>query len=124
VAGYEIHHGREVWRDPTLAPMFALAGGGAEGASAGAVHGTHWHGAFESDEFRRAFLTHVAAASGRTGFRVSDHVEYARVRSAALDLLGDAVAEHFDTDAIRRLIDQGPPEGLPFLPPGAPGASA
>jgi adenosylcobyric acid synthase len=124
VAGYEIHHGREAWREQTLAPMFTLPGGGAEGASLGVVRGTHWHGAFESDVFRRAFLREVAAACGRTGFRVSPDVEYARVRSAALDVLADAVDEHLDTDALLRLIEQGPSSGLPFVPPGAPCAPA
>jgi adenosylcobyric acid synthase len=37
-----------------------------------------------------------------------------------LDALGDLVAEHLDTDALRRLIDTGAPVGLPFIPPGAP----
>ena len=38
------------------------------GTRRGAVFGTHWHGAFESDWFRRAFLTEVAAAG-----RLVDH---------------------------------------------------
>jgi adenosylcobyric acid synthase len=37
-----------------------------------------------------------------------------------LDLLGDLVEEHLDTAGLRRLIESGPPPGLPFLPPGAP----
>ena len=28
--------------------------------------------------------------------------------------------EHLDTDALWRLIESGPPSGLPFIPPGAP----
>jgi adenosylcobyric acid synthase len=124
VAGYEIHHGQEAWRDPALAPLFTLRGGGVEGAAAGVVYGTHWHGAFESDAFRRAFLTQVAAAAGRPGFQVAPGTDYAGVRSAALDVLGDAVAEHLDTDAVLRLIEHGSPAGLPFVPPGAPCAPA
>jgi adenosylcobyric acid synthase len=40
------------------------------------------------------------------------------VREFRLERLGDLVAEHADTDALWRLIEGGPPGGLPFLPPG------
>jgi adenosylcobyric acid synthase len=120
VEGYEIHHGRVAWADPAIEPLLTLPGGGREGARLGGVYGTHWHGAFESDEFRRAFLTEVAARAGRRGFRVSPDTGYAAVRAAALDALGDVVSEHLDTAALWRLIEGGPPSGLPFVPPGAP----
>jgi adenosylcobyric acid synthase len=45
---------------------------------------------------------------------------FAEVRRQRLDLLGDLIAEHADTAAIDRLIEAGPPPGLPFVPPGAP----
>jgi adenosylcobyric acid synthase len=38
-----------------------------------------------------------------------------------LDRLGDAVAAHLDTATLLRLIEHGPPDGLPYVPPGAPG---
>lgn len=120
VAGYEIHHGRVDQLDPVVEPLLTVTGGGREGARSGAVFGTHWHGAFESDEFRRAFLTEVAAMSGRHGFLVAADTDYATVRSAALDLLGDVVEEYLDTAALARLVEGGPPSGLPFVPPGAP----
>jgi adenosylcobyric acid synthase len=119
VAGYEIHHGREAWRDPALAPLLRLRGGGGEGARHNAVYGTHWHGAFESDEFRRAFLTEVAARAGRRGFHTAPDTDYAALRMSALDILGDAVEEHLDTAALMRLVESGPSSGLPFVPPGA-----
>ena len=92
----------------------------AEGAVAGHVSGTHWHGAFESDEFRRRFLTAAARQAGRTGFTVAPDTRFAAVRERALDVLGDLVEEHLDTGALWRLIEQGAPPGLPFVPPGAP----
>lgn len=55
VLGYEIHHGLA-----TVAPGTEDFLGGARASS---VWGTMWHGAFENDAFRRAWL---AAA---TGFR-------------------------------------------------------
>ncbi|WP_019869186.1 cobyric acid synthase [Salinispora oceanensis] len=120
VRGYEIHHGYVSAADPDLSPLFAYADGTGEGAIAGAVYGTHWHGAFESDGFRRRFLTEVARQAGRHGFRAAPDISFAGARERSLDLLGDLVEEHLDTVALWRLIETGPPSGLPFIPPGAP----
>ncbi|MEH1101701.1 cobyric acid synthase [Micromonospora sp. CPCC 205561] len=120
VRGYEIHHGHVSSADPALTPLLTDADGRGEGAVVGAVHGTHWHGTFESDEFRRRFLTEVARLAGRTGFTVAPDNSFAAARERALDLLGDLVEEHLDTAALWRLLESGPPAGLPFIPPGAP----
>ncbi|MFI2714129.1 cobyric acid synthase [Micromonospora sp. NPDC018662] len=120
VRGYEIHHGRVSAADPGLPPLLRYADGTGEGARLGAVYGTHWHGAFESDAFRRRFLAEVAGAAGRTGFKVAPDTSFAAARERTLDLLGDLVEEHLDTGALWRLIESGPPPGLPFVPPGAP----
>jgi adenosylcobyric acid synthase len=117
VAGYEIHHGVAAVRGGE--PLFR-AGEAEEGCRVGAVWGTHWHGAFESDEFRRVFLAEVAHAAGRTGFAAAPDTSVAALRERTLDLLGDLVEEHLDTGALLRLIETGPPTGLPFVPPGAP----
>jgi adenosylcobyric acid synthase len=82
------------------------------------VYGTTWHGIFESDGFRRAMLRRVAAAAGRS-FEPA-HITFAEVRDRRLDTLAGLVADHLDTDALLRLIEHGPPTGLPFIPPGAP----
>ncbi|MFG2064171.1 cobyric acid synthase [Micromonospora sp. NPDC048871] len=120
VHGYEIHHGYVSAADAQLTPLLRDLDGAGEGAAHGVVHGTHWHGAFESDEFRRWFLTRVARLAGRTGFRVAPDTSFATARERTLDLLGDLVEEHLDTTALWRLIESGPPTGLPFVPPGAP----
>jgi adenosylcobyric acid synthase len=120
VGGYEIHHGYVSAGSP--APLFRYDDGTLEGAVAGNVSGTHWHGAFESDEFRRRFLTEAAGQAGRHGFTVAPDTRFAQLREHALDVLGDLVEEHLDTDALWRLIEDGPPAGLPFIPPGAPRA--
>ncbi|WP_327038579.1 cobyric acid synthase [Micromonospora maris] len=120
VRGYEIHHGYVSAADPTLTPLLRYLDGVGEGAVHGVVHGTHWHGAFESDEFRRWFLTRVSRLAGRTGFRVAPDTSFAGARERTLDLLGDLVEEHLDTAALWRLIESGPPADLPFVPPGAP----
>jgi adenosylcobyric acid synthase len=109
VRGYEIHHG-VLTLDDAAEPFL-------DGARSGSVFGTTWHGALENDGFRRAFLTEVARLTGRR-FVVAPDTDFAAVREARLDRLGDLIAEHADTDALWRLIEAGPPEGLPFLPPG------
>jgi adenosylcobyric acid synthase len=115
VSGYEIHHGRISRVAPQLTPFV-----GDDGVTSGVVFGTHWHGAFESDEFRRRFLRLAAWLAGREGFVAAEDTEFAAARQATVDRLGDLVEEHLDTEALWRLIEQGPPAGLPLLPPGAP----
>ncbi|NEK87379.1 cobyric acid synthase [Blastococcus saxobsidens] len=110
VRGYEIHHG-VVTVDDSAEPFL-------DGARAGSVRGTTWHGALENDGFRRAFLAEVAETTGRR-FVAAPDTDFAGVREARLDRLGDLIAEHADTDALWRLIESGPPGGLPLLPPGS-----
>jgi cobyric acid synthase CobQ len=108
VEGYEIHHG-----------VSTVEGGEAflDGCRVGSVWGTTWHGVLENDEFRRAFLTDVAAIAGRR-FMPSATTSFAGRREQQLDILGDLVTEHLDTSALHRLIEHGAPPGLPFVPPG------
>jgi adenosylcobyric acid synthase len=110
VTGYEIHHG-VVTVDDAAEPFL-------DGARAGSVFGTTWHGALENDGFRRAFLAEVARTTGRR-FVPAPDTDFAAVRDARLDRLGDLVAEHADTDALWRLIESGAPADLPLLPPGS-----
>jgi adenosylcobyric acid synthase len=110
VTGYEIHHGVVSYSE--AAEPFL------DGGRVGAVFGTTWHGAMENDGFRRAFLREVAALSGRR-FVPAPGTDFAAVREARLDRLGDLVEEHADTDALWRLVESGPPADLPLLPPGA-----
>ncbi|MFY1698381.1 cobyric acid synthase [Solwaraspora sp. WMMA2101] len=144
VRGYEIHHGYVSRIARSTAPLITDTGSGGgtgsgsdtssdtssgsgtsdgtEGVRVGSICGTHWHGAFESDEFRRRYLDEVARQAGRHGFVVAPDTDFAALRQRGLDLLGDLVEEHLDTDALWRLIEGGPPPGLPFIPPGAPKA--
>lgn len=119
VAGYEIRHGRV--RRAGGEPLFATAGG-EEGCHVGTVLGTSWHGVFENDAFRRAFLCWVAKARGLDW--VPGSRPFAEVREARLDLLGDLIDRHADTDALVRLVEEGPPAGLPFVRAGAGSGSS
>jgi adenosylcobyric acid synthase len=109
VAAYEIHHGIVTVEDAGAAPF----PGGYRVAS---TWGTSWHGTLENDAFRRAFLAAVAGLAGRD-FTAAPGTCFAAVRQAHLDVMGDMVAAHLDTSALCRLIEEGPPHGLPVIPP-------
>ena len=71
---------------------------------------------------RTAYEIHhgtVTVEVGESLFCADDDDNAARV--AQYDRLADAIEEHVDTAAIRRLLDRGPTPGLALLPPGAPG---
>ena len=75
-----------------------------DGWSSDHVYGTTWHGAFEADDFRRAFLSRVAAQAGRSWQPDPGFAGFAAARTAMLDRLADAVVEHLDTTALGELI--------------------
>jgi adenosylcobyric acid synthase len=105
VSGYEIHHG------------VATVGGSVrflDGCEAGSVRGTSWHGIFEGNGFRRAFLRDLATRTGRS-FTVAPDVSFAAVRERRYDVLADIIDEHLDTPALLALIEGGVPAGLPTV---------
>ncbi|MDN5790730.1 MAG: cobyric acid synthase [Micrococcales bacterium] len=97
VEAYEIHHGiaRPIASDRPSQPFL-------DGWRSGSVWGTMWHGAFEADAFRRAWLTEVARMAGSQWQPDADAPGFAQRREHMLDTLADAVEEHVD---IARLID-------------------
>ena len=113
--GYEIHHGRTraLGGEPVLDSH-----DGDRGCRRDAVVGVAWHGIFERDDFRRAFLGWVAAERGLDW--VAGERPFVAVREQRLDVLGDLIADHTDTAALECLLDAGAPPGLPFVPPGPP----
>ena len=110
--GYEIRHGR-VARHGGIEPLLVADDGEPDGCRAGATFGTSWHGAFEGDELRRALLRAVAAARGRTF--VPGTGSFAAARERRLDVLGDLVECHLDTDAVLALLRDGAPADLPTI---------
>ncbi|WP_326565023.1 cobyric acid synthase [Amycolatopsis rhabdoformis] len=111
VEAYEIHHGSASTAD---AESFL------DGFRVGAVWGTTWHGAFENDGFRRAWLTEAAAQAGVDWAPVVGAPGFASLREDMLERLADAVESEVDTERLLRLLASGAPDGLPFVPPGAP----
>lgn len=110
--GYEIRHGRP--RRVSGEPML-ITSEGDEGCIRGSVWGTSWHGVFESDDFRRAFLAWTAAENdvewspGAISFQAE--------RDAQADRLAALIRDHADTESLMQLIEQGPPKDLPVLSP-------
>ena len=91
VEGYTIHHGR------------VHASGGkefCEGQQIGATFGTMWHGAFESDGFRRAFLEEIARLTGSDWRPSEGPPGYAEQREAMIERLADACEDNLDVPAL------------------------
>jgi len=129
VGGYEIRHGRvsgvsdvpardcrrgrEDRRHSPGEALFIASDGEPDGCRHGAVLGTSWHGVLEHDGFRRALLAHVAELRGRRF--VPGTGSFAAAREARLDVLGDLVEKHLDTEGLASLIEGGVPSDLPSL---------
>ncbi|MBO1765316.1 cobyric acid synthase [Allobranchiibius sp. GilTou38] len=95
VEGYEIHHG-------VVAAADTFPGGTREGST----YGTIWHGTLEGDDFRRAWLTEVAAAAGSSWAPVADAPSFAARREAQIDALADAVIEALDLDRLLAIAQE------------------
>jgi adenosylcobyric acid synthase len=95
VRAYEIHHGVSSRRvgGPAAEPFL-------DGWRSGAVWGTTWHGTFENDGFRRAFLTDVASQAGVRWQPDVGAPGFAARRELMLERLADAVEQHLDTGAL------------------------
>ena len=91
VRGYEIHLGRTAGPD-TARPVLDL-GDRVDGARSrdGLVEGTYVHGLFASDDFRRAYLARLGAAST---VRADEAIE------TALDEIAAALEQHLDIDRL------------------------
>ena len=94
VAGYEIHHG-----------VVTTDGGEPflDGVRQGNTWGTIWHGAFENDAFRRAWLTELAATVGSSWTPDPDAPGFAARRELMLDTLAGAGDSCVDVDGLLAL---------------------
>ena len=124
VTAYEIHHGLAKATEPG-------AEGFLDGWRVGPVWGTMWHGAFENDGFRRAWLVEVAGAVGSRWRPAPDAPGFGDRRERMLDILADAVEQHVDLDALLALTRATPPTPTTpqhteksTTPPGTAGGSS
>jgi adenosylcobyric acid synthase len=88
IEGYEIHHGTaeiEGEAEPFL-----------DGWRRGQVWGTMWHGAWENDDFRRAWLAEIAATAGCSWRSEPEATGFGRRREIMINTLADAVEQHAD----------------------------
>ncbi|GAA1574784.1 cobyric acid synthase [Kribbella hippodromi] len=106
---YEIHHG--------VVEVVGEADEFPGGCRRGNMWGTIWHGLLDDDAARHAFLTEVAALTGKPA--PDGTVSFTALREQRLDRLADLIEEHADTAALMQLIEHGA-SAAPFVPPGAP----
>jgi adenosylcobyric acid synthase len=99
VTAYEIHHGvaSRTFDGQQVEPFL-------DGWQSGPVWGTTWHGAFENDGFRRAFLTEVASHAGVRWRADPGAPGFAARRELMLDRLADAIDQHLDTAGLAAII--------------------
>jgi adenosylcobyric acid synthase len=88
VAAYEIHHG--------VAEIEGEAEPFLDGCRRGQVWGTMWHGAWENDGFRRAWLAEIAASVGSSWRPDRTAPGFAKRRETMINTLADAVEQHSD----------------------------
>jgi adenosylcobyric acid synthase len=91
LAGYEIHAGQATSRAPLLELRREDGSVAADGAAAygGRVWGTHLHGLFANDAFRRAWLSSL-------GWQGGPAIPYRERQAAAYDRLADALEASLD----------------------------
>jgi len=88
VQAYEIHHG--------VAQITGEAEPFLDGCRLGQVWGTMWHGAFENDDFRQAWLAEIASAVGSDWRSDPGAPGYAARRETMINTLANAVEQHVD----------------------------
>jgi adenosylcobyric acid synthase len=88
VSAYEIHHG--VAEIEGEAELFL------DGCRRGQVWGTMWHGTWENDSFRRAWLAEIAAGAGSSWRPDPTAPGFAEQRETMINTLADAVEQHAD----------------------------
>jgi adenosylcobyric acid synthase len=93
VRAYEIHHGIAELTSEAVEPFL-------DGCRVDHVWGTMWHGSMENDDFRRAWLTEVAEASGSSWKPDPSAPSFAARRESMIDTLADTLEQHADLELI------------------------
>jgi adenosylcobyric acid synthase len=112
VGGYEIRHGRPAAHGGVA--LITESSGDPEGCATRGTLGTSWHGLLEHDDARRALLRWVAARRA-IDFVPAPAVSFTAERERQLDVLGDLIEQHLDTERLRTFIERGVPTDLPDL---------
>jgi len=88
VTAYEIHHGH--------AEIIGAVEPFLDGCRRDEVWGTMWHGAFENDAFRRAWLADRAVASSSDWRPERSAPGYGERRETMINILADAIDDHVE----------------------------
>ena len=88
VTAYEIQHGH--------AEIIGAVEPFLDGCRRDEVWGTMWHGAFENDTFRRAWLADRAVASGSPWRPERSAPGYGERRETMINILADAIDDHVE----------------------------
>ncbi|WP_027586610.1 cobyric acid synthase [Acidipropionibacterium thoenii] len=96
VGGYEIHHGCCTVLPQSRDQVEPFL----DGCRVGSVWGTMWHGAFECDAFRRAWLEQAAAEAGIDWHADHAATGYQARRGQMIDTLADALEAHVDVGGL------------------------
>ena len=90
--GYEIHHGKitRTTADDWLGIGFRK----------GATYGTHLHGLFDNDNFRRDWIAEIAYLSGHSKFVTNNMINVRNCREKQIETIASLLESHLDINAI------------------------
>jgi len=106
VAGYEIHMGETKRLDETTKPLIMTEDGHEDGAvnESLTVFGSYFHGIFDNDAFRNAFLNHVRAIKGVT--ENEEGASFEVIKNAEYDRLAKHVKENLNMREVMRILGE------------------
>ena len=106
VTGYEIHMGETNRLDEETKPLMMTEDGHEDGAvnADKTVFGSYFHGIFDNDTFRNAFLNHVRAVKGLS--ENEEGASFEAIKDAEYDRLAKHVKENLNMPEIMRILDE------------------
>ncbi|MDK2868538.1 MAG: adenosylcobyric acid synthase [Clostridiales bacterium] len=106
VGGYEIHMGESKRINEQTAPFIKTVDGHEDGAvnAAMTVFGTYFHGIFDNDAFRRAFINKLRQQNGLAP--LADSVDFAAAKNAEYDRLAKHVRDNLNMDRMMQILEE------------------
>jgi adenosylcobyric acid synthase len=106
VGGYEIHMGESKRMSEATKPFIQTADGHEDGAvnAAQTVFGTYFHGIFDNDAFRRAFINVLRSSKGLMPIAAS--VDFATAKDAEYDRLAKQVKDNLNMTLLMQILEE------------------
>jgi adenosylcobyric acid synthase len=106
VTGYEIHMGETKRLDEETKSLMMTEDGHEDGAvnANNTVFGTYFHGIFDNDAFRNAFLNHVRAVKGLS--ENEGGASFEAIKDAEYDRLAKHVKENLNMPEMMRILEE------------------